>query len=130
MRFPACMFLESFWYVLDNLAKSRSSHWRCSVKNSVLENCLNFTGRHLCWSLFLNKVTSLRPGTLLNRVSNTGVFLWNLTRFWEHLFWRTSVNNCFCKHLLWVKFRTTLLISWWILIDAFYLTYVKTTAAI
>ena len=30
----------------------RSSHRRCSVKNSVIKNVVNFTGKHLCWSLF------------------------------------------------------------------------------
>ena len=32
--------------------------------------------------------------TLLKRSSKTGVFLWNSRTFWEHLFWRTSENNC------------------------------------
>ena len=33
----------------------RRSHWRCSVVNGVLINFANFTGKHLCWSVF-NKV--------------------------------------------------------------------------
>ena len=33
---------------------------------------------------------------LQKRDSNTSVFLLNLQKFWEHLFWRTSPNNCFC----------------------------------
>ena len=32
---------------------------------------------------------------LQKRDSNTSVFLLNLQKFWEHLFWRTSPNNCF-----------------------------------
>ena len=28
-------------------------------KNSVLKNFTNFTGKHLCWSLFFNKVAGL-----------------------------------------------------------------------
>ena len=35
----------------------------------------NFTGKHLCWSLFLIKFHVFRPTTLLKRDSNTGVFL-------------------------------------------------------
>ena len=31
----------------------KSSHRRCSVKKGVLKNCASFTGKHLCWSLFL-----------------------------------------------------------------------------
>ena len=30
----------------------RSSHWRCSVKKSVLKNFVKFTGKHLRQSLF------------------------------------------------------------------------------
>ena len=33
----------------------RSSHRSCSVKKGVLKNSANFTGKHLCWSLFLLK---------------------------------------------------------------------------
>ena len=31
----------------------RSTHLRCSVKWGVLKNFGNFTGKHLCWNLFL-----------------------------------------------------------------------------
>ena len=33
--------------------------------------------------------------TLLKRDSNRGLFLLNLSNFWEHLFWGTSANDCF-----------------------------------
>ena len=33
-----------------------SSHQRCSVKKAVLRNFAKFTGKHLCQSLFFNKV--------------------------------------------------------------------------
>ena len=35
---------------------SRSSHQRCSAKKGVLRNFTKFTGKHLCQSLFFNKV--------------------------------------------------------------------------
>ena len=34
----------------------RSSHWRCSVAKGVFRNFAKFTGKHLCHSLFFNKV--------------------------------------------------------------------------
>ena len=40
-----------------------------------------------------NKVAGLR---LLKRDSNTVVFLWNLRYFLEHLFSRTTANDCSC----------------------------------
>ena len=43
----------------------RSSHQRCSIKKCVLENFSKFTGKHLCHSLFFNKVACLRSATLL-----------------------------------------------------------------
>ena len=45
----------------------RSSHRRCSVKKGVLKNFTKFTGKHLCQSLFFNKVPGLRPATLLKK---------------------------------------------------------------
>ena len=34
---------------------------RCSMKKDVLRNFAKFTGKHLCQSLFFNKVAGLRP---------------------------------------------------------------------
>ena len=38
----------------------RSSHRRCSVGKGVLRNFAKFTGKHLCQSLYFNKVAGLR----------------------------------------------------------------------
>ena len=46
---------------------------RCSEKKSVFKNLAKFTRKHLCWSLFFNKVVSLRTETLLKKDSNTGI---------------------------------------------------------
>ena len=45
----------------------RSSHRRCSVKKGVLRKFAKFTGKHLCQSLFFNKVAAPRPATQLKR---------------------------------------------------------------
>ena len=45
----------------------RSSHQMCSIEIGVLKNFTKFTGKHLCQSLFLNKVAGLRPATLLKK---------------------------------------------------------------
>ena len=50
----------SHLYIFQN----RSSHQRCSIKKGVLRNFAKFTGKHLCQSLFLNKVAGL---TLLTK---------------------------------------------------------------
>ena len=46
---------------------------RCSLKVSVLKNLAKFIGKHLCQSLFFNKVAGL--GLYYIRVSDTVVFL-------------------------------------------------------
>ena len=68
--------------LLDFFEKARSSHlWRCSAKKVVLKHFSIFTGKHLCWSLFCNKVVVLRSATLSKWESNTCVFLWILRSF-------------------------------------------------
>ena len=48
-------------------ATIRSTHQRCSMKKGVLRNFTKFTGKHLCQSLFFDKVAGLRPATLLKK---------------------------------------------------------------
>ena len=48
--------------------KRRSSHQRCSMRKGVLRNFTKFAGKHLCQTLFFNKVTGLRPATLLKKI--------------------------------------------------------------
>ena len=73
---------------------SRSSRSLVFFEIGFLKNFAIFTGKHLCWSLF-----AWRSATLLKRHSNTGVFLWILGNFWEHLFlWNTS-GGCFWTSL-------------------------------
>ena len=46
---------------------SRSSHWRCSMKKSILKNFKKFIDKHLCQSFFFNKIAGLRSATLLKK---------------------------------------------------------------
>ena len=59
-------------------------------KKIVLKNSAKFIGKHLCQSLFLRKVSSLRGATLLKKNSGTGAFMWILRNFLQHLFYDTS----------------------------------------
>ena len=75
----------------------RNIHRRSSVKKIVPKNFAIFTGKHLCWSLFLINLQAFRSTALLKRDSNTGVFLWILRNFKntyleEHL--RTVASKC------------------------------------
>ena len=69
---------EGSYFCRKILFTLRSSHRWCSVKKGVLSNFAKFTGKHLCQSFFFNKVIKKETGT--------GVFLWILRNFSEHLF--------------------------------------------
>ena len=87
------------------LQKQSFSRLQIFFKIGVLKKIANFTGKYLCWSLFLIKLQASRPATLLRRDSNTGVFLSNFRNFQEHLFNRTSPVATFeTKHMLHLPF--------------------------
>ena len=52
---------------IDTFGITRSCHRRCSVRKGALGDFAKSTGKHLCQSLFFNKVTDLRPATLLKK---------------------------------------------------------------
>ena len=45
----------------------RSSRPEMFYKKGALRNFTKFTGKHLCQSLFFNKVAGLRPATVLKK---------------------------------------------------------------
>ena len=47
-------------------------------KKGAFRNFAKFTGKHLCQSVFFNKVAGLRPATLLKGNYGAGIFLWIL----------------------------------------------------
>ena len=59
----------------------RSSHERCSVRKCVLRNFTKFTGKHLCQSLFFNKVAGLRLVTVLKKRLRHRCFPVSLVKF-------------------------------------------------
>ena len=91
------------WRLANLLRKDSNTRSSCShmfFQKGVFKNFENFTGKYLCWSLFLIKFQAWRPAISLRRDSNTGVFLWNLRKFQEHLFYRTTPVATFeTKHI-------------------------------
>ena len=47
---------EFTWNCLCHFHRVRISHQRCSVNKGALKKVANFTGKNLCWSLFLIKL--------------------------------------------------------------------------
>ena len=68
----------------------RSSHQRCSLRKGVLRNFAKFTGKHLCQSLFFNKVA----GAACNFIKKE-----TLTQVFSCEFCEISKNTCFTEHL-------------------------------
>ena len=71
----------------------RSSRLEVFCRKGVLRNFAKFMGKHLCQSLFFNKVPGLRPATLLKKRIRYRCFPVNFPKFLrtplftEHLRW-------------------------------------------
>ena len=90
--FPDNFFIEisasfkSFFIVKSYITGSRSSHPRYSIRKGVLKNFAKLTGKHLCQSLFFNKV---KKETLSQVFSCEFCEISKNTFFTEHL-WATA----------------------------------------
>ena len=64
-----CVFVLKYRLIIlsaYNSCSLRSNNQRCSIKEGVLKNFEKFTGKHLCQSLFFNKIEG-KPATLLKQ---------------------------------------------------------------
>ena len=71
------------------------------MKKGVLRNFTEFTGKHLCQSLFFNKVAFLRLATLLKKETLAQVFF---CKFCE-----VSKNTFFTEHVRTTAFANKML---------------------
>ena len=104
------------------------------MKKGVLTNFTKFTGKHLCQSLLFNKVTGLRPATLLKKRLWHRCFPVNFVKFLrtpffiEHLWW---LPLQFLRNLVETQklCRTALINSWVIIkfnsVNEIYFQYVN-----
>ena len=83
-------------YKIGHSSVLRSSHKRCSRKNLI-----EFTGKHLCQSLFFNKVAGLRPEAcnLIKKETLAQVFSFEFCEISKSTFFtellRTTAPKCF-----------------------------------
>ena len=77
----------------------------------VIKNFSIFTEKRISSSLFLIKLETWRSATLLNRYSNTGVFLRILGNFKEQLSLWNSSGGCFCRFMV-SPVNSTIQVSW------------------
>ena len=73
----------------------RSSHQKCSIKKGVLKNFTKFKGKHLCQSLFFNKVADFRPSTLLKKRLWRRCFSVNFLKFVRIPFLQSTSGRLF-----------------------------------
>ena len=67
----------------------RRSRPEVLYKKGVLTDFAKFTGKHLCHSLFFNKVTALKPVTLLKKRISHRCFLVNFAKSLRTFFYGT-----------------------------------------
>ena len=79
------------WKYLKN---DRSSHIRCSIKKVVLENYPKLTGKHLCQSLFFNKV-AFAACNFIKKETLALLFSCKFHQILRTPFYNTSLNDCF-----------------------------------
>ena len=91
--------LESISTIEDNYLEAATGGF--FIKKAALKNFAIFTGKQLCWSLFLIKLQAFRLATLLKRDSNTGVFLCILRSFiYLEKYLQTAASDyCFKRHV-------------------------------
>ena len=74
----SAQFVPAAVYMGRRIVKSnhsRSSRPEVFFKKGALTKFAKFTGKHLCQSLFFNKVAGLRPATLLKKGPDIGILL-------------------------------------------------------
>ena len=71
----------------------RSSHRRCSIEKVVLKIFAKYTGKHLCQSLFFNKVAGLLKKTLAKVFSREFCQIFKNKFFIEHILATASILN-------------------------------------
>ena len=89
----------------------------------VPRNCEKFTGKHLCPSLFFNKVTGLRPATLFKTRLWHRCFPVNFAKFLRTLFLQNTSGRLLLQQcsaqcaVLAYSFRTEFKSMGWLLYD-------------
>ena len=84
---------------ITEIRMNGSSHQRCSLKNIFLRNSAKLTKKHLCQSLFFNKVAGVRAATVLKKRLWHRCFPVSLAKFQKY-----QISNF--KHFKKYKFLT------------------------
>ena len=86
------------------------------MKKVFLKNFAKYTGKHLCQSLFSNKVATLRPATLLKKRLWHSCFHVNFAKFQRTIFSQNTSGRLPLNDVKWAKKKMDL---FFLLIDMF-----------
>ena len=87
--------LDLFFSIYQN----RSSHRRCSGRKGILRNFEKLTGKHLCQSIFLNKVVGLLACIFIKNEALAQVLSCEFCKISKNTcFYRTPPGACFCQN--------------------------------
>ena len=96
-------FWKGHFPVLSNIlrylfciSRSRSSCPELSCKKGVPKDFEKFTGKHLCQSLFFNKIAGLRPAMLLKKRLWLRCFPVNFAKFLRTPYLQNISGGCIC----------------------------------
>ena len=78
----------------ENVSEPRSSQRRCSLRKGIVWNFAKFTRKHLCQSLFFDKVAGLGPATLSKKRLWPRCFPVNFSKVLRTPFYRTPSRDC------------------------------------
>ena len=93
------LIFDVFAEQITKAVTNRGSRSQMSFKIGPLKNFKIFTGKHLCWSLFFNKVAGLQACNFIKKRLQRKCFPLNIakslrTAFKEHLWWILNKNHC------------------------------------
>ena len=112
----SCLFNVKLKFIITGvflwiLRSFRSSRLEVLCRKGVLRNFTKFTRKHLCHSLFFNKVAVLQPATLFKKETLAQVFSCEFCEISKNIFfYRTAPvaasevfkNSFFIEHLRWL----------------------------
>ena len=92
-------------YRRKDLARLRSSPQRCSIIKGVLRNFVKFAGKHLCQSLFFNKVAGLRPMAcnFIKKETLAQAFFCEFCKTFKNTFFTEHLRTTASADYMWVK---------------------------
>ena len=92
--------------LLKTFANSEAATRSVLLEKPALKSLTKFTGKHLCQSLFFDKVTGLRSAALFKKRPWHRFFPVNFAKFLRTPFlYRTPLDDCFCELLKLANFQ-------------------------